>query len=135
MKTEKKANKGSVLILTIIFLLIITVMNIGLYFSAESNAKLVKVKEVKHMKSYYAAVAGLRYAKILLETPAIFGFTELGESGDPSAPESYVVTGNEFGGDFFQDIGVATADLTITITEINSGPNQGEYEVKAVGDY
>lgn len=112
-----------------IFIIILTITGIGLFSYIQYAVKGTKVQEIKPTKAYYSAIAGLRYATILLRDPGICFTTP----EDPSDLEEYTVTGVEFGGDFFGDIGMKAGELTLTITikEISTG----EYEVKAACHY
>jgi len=116
-----KGNKGYILPLATIFAVICMIMSIGLYYSVFSAFKGSGIKEVEYIKGYYACVAGLRYASVLLKDPNGIAF-----NGD-----NYTITGTEHGGDFFNDIQTAPAKLTVTITKITGGADAGKYDVSA----
>jgi hypothetical protein len=122
MKT--KAQKGSALMIVTIMTVIFCIANISLFLFVENTAKETKIHGEKRIKSYYASVSGMRYAYILLSNPASLGFPGI---------ETYEVQGNEFGGDFFNDIGINPGDLNITIRLITDvgHPDLGKYEITA----
>jgi hypothetical protein len=127
-----KANtqKGSALIIVTIMTMIFAMLNISLLLSVINVSTETKLVETSSIKSYYATIAGMRYASILLSNNIdALGFTPLGAPGDPVDPEVYNVTGTELGDNFFADMGISSSDLSIIITEINTGADAGEYNV------
>ena len=112
--------KGVALALVIMFIIVITIASLGLLASVEHVLKEVKVQEAETIRGYYAAVAGLRYARILLRDPGALTFT----GGECIIPR---VTDED--DDFFKDIGVDvnSGDLTITIEKLSDW----KYTVKA----
>jgi hypothetical protein len=126
-----KNNKGSILLYSVLIILVFSIAHVSLLTHTQNTA-LGSRKYVARIKGRYAALAGLRYASILLRNPSVFGFTALGAPGDPSIPETYTVIGTELGGNFFSDIGADSKSLIITITETNNGNSPTEYELKAV---
>ena len=137
-----KHTKGYALVMAIIFMIILSVSSIVLYNSVTHVGRELKIKEKQYVKGYYAAVAGLRYASIVLR--------------DPPAPGDfinhvYTVTGNELvavpeaGGAFFNDIDVVNGtagaleigEMSIQIEEYHAGVdwNEGEYKVTANYEY
>lgn len=136
-----KSKKGFVLAMAIMFTIIAMMLSIGLYTSVEHVVKETKLHEREYVKGHYAAIAGLRYAAILLRNPvSLFGDTDhdgeayvvVGDEHDPNFG-----TGNPTTEDFFQDIGaglIGNTPLTITITEydpLNPEWTQDEYQVTA----
>ncbi len=119
-----KSKKGFVLALIMIFVIIAMISSIGLYLSTEFLAREIRAKEVRHIQGYYADIAGLRYASILLRNPARYGI----------GAAAYTVTGTELGGNFFLDID-AVGRLTVVIDQIASGDDAGDYNVSATYSY
>jgi len=117
------SNKGYLLAIIMIFAAVLMTAMLGLQSYVRSSAKEVLRDETGYVKGYYAAMAGLRYASILLRDPEAITF---------GAAHAYTVTGTELGGDFMADvIGQDLATLTVTITEITSGQFEGQYSVSA----
>jgi len=127
-----KAKNGYGLLMVIFFIIVVLSVISGSFMFVEHLAKETRLHEVEYIRGYYAAMAGLRYAYILLEDPVVNCNFTLGH-GDR---ESYTVTGLELGGDFFTDIHVDLAHLTITITERGLLPPlvDPQYEVSATYD-
>lgn len=69
-----KNKKGYALIMAIIFIIILAISSIALYNSVTHVGRDLKIKEKRYVKGYYAAIAGLRYASILLRNPAALTF-------------------------------------------------------------
>ena len=123
-----KSKKGYALVMASIFIIILAISSIALYNSVTHVGRDLKVKEKRYVRGYYATIAGLRYASILLRNPNVLTFTN----------GIYTVTGNEQGGAFFNDIGVVRGtgfgEMSIQIEEYQDGLvtwSQGEYKVTA----
>lgn len=108
--------KGYVLLLAVMLSFVLMASSVGLYAMVRYFVLETRIKEVEYIKGYYAAIAGLRYAWILLKDPEDYcGFNTLDHDG-----ETRTVIGTELGGNFFTNIGTTSQKLTITITEWNS---------------
>lgn len=72
------SKKGYTLMLAVLSLIILTVIGFGLYAFVEHFAKESKLQETGHIKGYYAALSGLRYARaeLLKDPQALFGGQE-----------------------------------------------------------
>ena len=106
--------EGQVLIIVIVFSVISTIALLALFMNISPNYKIV-VEETEYMKGYYAAIAGLRYASIMLENPAIVH--QLDTTGTYTVPKistSYAT--------LFTDLVLkAPHDVAITITDGGGG--------------
>jgi len=137
-----KSTKGYALVMAIIFMIILGVSSVVLYNSIAHVGKGLKVKERQYVRGYYATIAGLRYASILLRDTSALTFTNF----------VYTVSGNELatiaepGGAFFNDIGVkhgtagnlGVGEMSIQIEEWHAGVvdwSSGEYKVTANYEY
>lgn len=69
-----KSKKGYALIMAIIFIIILAISSIALYNSVTHVGRDLKIKEKRYVRGYYATIAGLRYASILLRNPAALTF-------------------------------------------------------------
>jgi len=118
-----KSKKGYALVMALLFVIILAISSLGLYRSVEYLAKEIRIKETKHIRGYYYGIAGLRYAAILLRDP------------DLALPCTIPRIENSDDDDFFEDIGVDSSSLAITITKIIIGDHAGDYEVKATYTY
>ena len=101
--------KGYTLILVLIFSIVLAIAGLGLY----TSIKYITVEmqtETASIEAHYAALAGLRYAAILLRDPQAIGLDVVNDT--------YTVVGNELGGasTFWAETGIDSGDLTITIT-------------------
>lgn len=124
-----KSKKAYALVFAMILIIVLGLASIGLYSTTEYITVETKLKEQQYVRGYYAAIAGLRYARVLLQDPvALFGDTV--HDG-----EEYTAPGTD---DFFDHIDVDPADLTITITEYDPGDPQwavDNYQVTATYTY
>ena len=116
-----KSKKGFALAMAIMFLIILMISSIGLYLSTEFLAKETRGQEIEYIRGYYAAMAGLRYAYILLRDPGNISYLTDNTTVDNAAYPA-----------FFTDIGVDR--LTITITRSYNAPG-GPYSVSATYSY
>ena len=113
--------RGAALIVLIMaFILVALITSFGLYNSVYNVAKMQGIDEVRRIRGHYIASSGITYATILLEDPDSISYKADGVTVNNSAYPA-----------FFTDIGVNTSDLTITITQITSGPHAGEYDVES----
>ena len=115
--------------MAIIFMIILSVSSIALYNSVTHVGRELQVKEKKYVKGYYAAVAGLRYASILLRDPSTLTFNN--NVCTVSQDQSYNA--------FFTNIDVvpgdpdnlAVGEMGLQIKDLLTG----EYEVTANYEY
>jgi len=92
--------KGYVLALVMIFIVILTASSLGLYATVQHLITETYLQDQRYTEGYYLALAGVRYAKILIG----MGIAQL-----PNVRgTSYTVTGQEIVGasNFFTDIGL-----------------------------
>lgn len=119
------------MVLAIAFLIILTISSTGLYTSVRHLARETAIEEVLRIRGYYASIAALRYAAILLEDPAgNCGFsataktfhtgTYLASFPDHARTLAWIA--------FCNDIGINTDDLILFIKELADG---GPYRVQA----
>lgn len=121
-----KSKKGYALALAMIFVILLSISGLTLFTYTEYLVKEVRIQETGSIKGHYAAIAGLRYAAILLRDPDGIEY----ESGTDGAID------NSHYGDFFTNIDVDPEDLVITIEQIPDGePHEGDYEVSATYQY
>jgi len=133
------SNKGSVLVLSFMFIIILLLTGLCLYMSISHVSRELLFDETNYVNGYYAAIAALRYADVLLADPAVnLGFT------DPTAVETFDTDLlnpldasdrpfiNAYAA-FCQDIGACPDRLTLRIEEPN--PNPSEYDVSATYSY
>ena len=102
---------GYALVIVIVFIVILTITTYGLFVMTDYNIRAVR-EDVESTRAYYASVAGLRYAQMVIAS---------GNAGELP----YTVTGNELaGGDFFDNIGTNEGrplDMVITISNDPEG--------------
>ncbi|UCD54597.1 MAG: hypothetical protein JSV93_03500 [Candidatus Omnitrophota bacterium] len=117
-----RSKKGYALVLSIILVIMLTIIGFGLYTSIEHSVKEIKLREIEYIKGHYAALAGQRYALILLQDPVgLFGY-------DPEPEDSVEVSLWDDYNDFATDIGLSSRqDVTLVITKIN----ESEFDVSA----
>ena len=101
--------KGYTLILVLIFSIVLAIAGLGLY----TSIKYITVEmqtETASIEAHYAALAGMRYAAILLRDPHAIGLDVV--------DDTYTVVGDELGGtsDFWAETGIDAGDLTVIIT-------------------
>ena len=120
----KLNQKGFALVVAAMFTILI-IISLGIFSLSTYEFREVKTHEEEYARGYYGAIAGLRYAYMLLHDPDIIDGLESGP---------YTVTGDEYGGDFFGDLEVTADELTITITKIETGVDAGKYDVEASYD-
>ena len=115
------SKKGSALLITIFILMAMLMASLtGLQAYSKHFTREIARQEIGHVRGYYVAMAGLRYASILLQNPAALNFVG----------NVYNVTGTEFpdGTDLFHDLGVTATNFQVTITDLNNG----SFRVEAV---
>ena len=88
-----KSNKGQILAIVIFFIIVSVITSVALYYWAFSISKEVAIQSPEHMRNYYAAVAGQRFAAILLKDPE----TNLNDGPQLPAPISYTIDGGTTG--------------------------------------
>lgn len=119
-----KSKKGYVLVFAAIFAITLMVAAWGLWTYVTHLGQEVKVEEYRSTQGYYAAIAGLRYAYLLLHDPAALGLDPADTPGEQCIIPR---TGNAADIAFFAAIDVDLSNLTITITEEPTG----DYSVEA----
>lgn len=65
---RKKTNRGSIIAMALIISLVLSISGLTLLTTVRYTSTEVQVDEVKRTKSYYASLAGLRYASIWLNS-------------------------------------------------------------------
>ena len=131
--------KGAILIMVMIFFIIAAIASMGLYTAVYNLGKAQGVGEVEHVKGYFAALGGLRYAKILLKDPDAIDALLTNNYSDSdgngitlpnpiSLKQSYSsvatdlnLTGNR--------------DVSINIVKYSSGIYNGQYKIIATYRY
>lgn len=130
-----KCKKGYALIAVMVFVIISTIASFALYVSVENLTKEIRIQEVGYIRGYYAAIAGLRYAAILLRDPE--GNLEFTNSGaiETFSTDNLVIGDTQYQPfiNFCSDINTDQAHLIITITERN--PSGGPYDSSATCRY
>ena len=139
--------KGFILVLAIYFLIIAAITSIGMYAYAYYIARQVWIGKMTSTRGYYCAVAGARYAYILLKDPLDYLMTPNGHLPDPNI----TITGGSIttlphngetvtftitpGSTLWLDLNMQGNDtLTVTIEEWNTGITDwtdGNYRVTA----
>ncbi|MDP2929213.1 MAG: hypothetical protein Q8O01_04025 [Candidatus Omnitrophota bacterium] len=127
--------RGFVLIMATLFIVIAVVASVGIYSYSEYIVHEVRTEKKAAAKSYYCAVAGARYAQIVLKNPmdvARFGFTTAAFNGET---KTMTITGHA-AGTLGEDLDFRGNDtLTITATEINTTDNPNSYQVETIFTY
>ncbi len=125
MNNTMASKKGFALIVAMI-LVIILFISIAVHSKSINVYREVEQDEIKYNRGYFAALAALRYAAILLKQPGDLTFTA----------GVYTVTGNELvgnntdtNGKFFTEMGVTK--FPVYIKEITTGVDAGKYEISA----
>jgi len=121
-----KSKKGFALAFAIIFAIVLTASILGVWAYVAHLMRETKVVDVRSKRGYYAAMAGLRYARVLLRDPDGLVF---------DGYHNCLIEGDELGGDFFTDIDINPDDLTVTITEWHTGCGWPEGEYKIIATY
>jgi len=123
-----RSRKGFALAMIIILTVILLATHIALYAAIRYFTE--KETGIHNVRSYYAAISGMRYASILLRNPDALTF----DGGDDG--HSYVfggVAGDDGHGAFFADIDIPSSYLSIVITEWYDDPAcdwpEGAYKV------
>ncbi len=62
--------RGFVLIMVIVFLIVAAIASLGVYNAVYFVGKMQGIDEVRRVRGYYAASAGLNYANVILRYPA-----------------------------------------------------------------
>jgi len=121
-----KSRRGYILALAIIFMVVMAIVSIGMYAQAVYSTKEVRVDEVGQTRGYYAGVAALRYASILLRDPvALFGDEpDPGDSVTRSLWNDYNTVARDIGLD-------SRHDVLLTVTK----RADGEFDVSASYTY
>lgn len=126
---DLKSKKGYVLTIAIVFTIVLITASIGLYSSVRYSIIGTKRNETEYIKGYYATLAGLRYAALVLKDPVNNCYFTPEHNG-----EICVLDGTELGSNFFLDIDVDPQKLQIVIKEWDLGEtgwNDGEYYITA----
>lgn len=121
--------KGSALIIVMVFMLVSVIASIGLYNSVFITSKIQSINEMERIRGYYADLAGLRYATLLLRNPAnIAGYDVSSVTGATTGPLSVRTQYNAL----YVDLGLRPPhDLIITITR----RADGLYDVSATYNF
>lgn len=124
MMVQITSKKGSALLVTICVLLALLMASLsGLESYSKHFTREIIGQEVRRAQGYYTALAGMRYAAMLLQNPV------------PFTNHVYTITGRELGGDLFGDLSVTNQNFSVTITEITSGPSAGQFQIDAAYTY
>jgi hypothetical protein len=133
--------RGFVLIMATLFIVIAVTASIGIYSYSEYIVHEVRTEKKAAAKSYYCAVAGARYAQIVLKNPTDvtrFGFTDTAFNGEIG---TMIITGHA-AGTLGADLNFSGNDtLTITATEYNTATpaltpwEVNNYQVETVFTY
>ena len=117
-----RSKKGYALAMSIILIIVLTIIGFGLYASIEHFVKEIKLQETEYIKGHYAALAGLRYATILLGDPVVlFGY-------EPVTDNFVEISLWDDYRDVAIDMGLSDRlDVTLLITK----RSDGEFDVKA----
>ena len=99
--------RGFVLIIAMVFLIVIAIESLGAYNSVYFVSKMQGIDEVKRIRSYYAASAGLSYASVILNNPVTCPLTKHVKTDYPQLWTDLGLTGSE--------------DVVIEITDHASG--------------
>ena len=125
MNTRSK--KGYALVMSIIFVIVLTIIGFGLYASIEHFVKEIKLQETEYIKGHYAALAGLRYTMILLENPEDL-FARFGDEPPIDVDDSIEISFWVDYRDIAVDMGLSDRrNVTLVITK-NA---DGEFDVTA----
>ncbi len=118
------SKKGSALLVTICVLLALLMASLsGLQNYSKHFTRDIMGWEIRRTQGYYAALAGMRYAAMVLQGPVAF------------TNHVYTITGTELGGNLFNDLAVTNQNFSVTIIEITSGANNGQFQIDAVYTY
>lgn len=113
--------KGSALIIVMVFMLVSVIASIGLYNSVYLTFKIQSINEVERIRGYYADLAGLRYATLLL-------MDTTGYAVGVPVSRNVRITDNAL----YQNLGLRPPhDLIITITR----RADGMYDVSATYNF
>jgi len=128
--TNISHKSGFVLIMATLFIVIAVVASVGIYSYSEYIVHEVRTEKKAAAKSYYCAVAGARYAQILLKNPVAnfgSGITDTAFNGEIGTK---TITGRATG-TLGEDLNFSGNDtLTITATEYNTAtPASTPWEV------
>ena len=133
--------KGFVLALAIYFVILAVITSIGLYTYSGYIVREAGIAKEVSVRGYYCAVAGVRYASILLKNPT----TNL-KKGSPYVTsgeittlafngETVTLTINQ-GSSLGQDLLLSGNDsLIVTITEYNTGAPWAPNSYQVIADF
>lgn len=119
--------RGSILIIVMIFVLVTAITSIGLYNAVYNVNKIEGISEVHKVQSYYAAMAGLRYAAVLLKDPELIlgaGNVPVGKNSSGTIFTTNSTLANQLGL-------TAARDVAISITL----RSDGQYDVTATANW
>ena len=86
----RQKNKGFILIVVMIFSVVAMITTIALFKAITLTFKVAGVEQMERIKGYYAAIAGLRYANVMLQDPNIMNLlTAVGSSVTRSVKDDY----------------------------------------------
>lgn len=105
-----KDRKGAILIIAMFFIIVMAIVSVSLYYYV-NDVFISGVKRSESIKGYYANIAALRYALLLVGDSAI-----LGTEGFFDESNKRTVVGNEIAGlNFYTDTGLPSGRLTVII--------------------
>ena len=120
------SRKGFVLPIVIFFIILSFITSIGLYAACYYISKEIAIDEPNYIRGYYAALAGARYAYILLRDPtSVTGF-HFDTTWSAGESRTLYIHSDQNHGAFKNNIGLRDNDaLIITATE----RSDGQYDV------
>ncbi|MFA5142824.1 MAG: DUF1566 domain-containing protein [Candidatus Omnitrophota bacterium] len=113
-------NRGAVLLMVIIFVMVTIIAGAALYFSVYNSYKSCGIGEVNRVEDYYIAYAGLSYASMLLADPrGNFGFSTL-QTGDNEGPKTIEISSSQ-NNTMWRNLGLTgNRKISIAVTEDSS---------------
>ena len=107
--------KGFALATAIYFVIIAAITSVGIYMYSSYMARETTIDKTNSTRGYYCALAGLRYAYILLKNPVTNFSFDAAMNGESKTIN--ITNSNPL----YNDLGLGASDsLSITVTEYNS---------------
>ena len=127
--------RGYTLIMVLLLMITAAIVSVGVYSYSGYIVREVRIDKRAAARGYYYAVAGARYAQILLKDPTNvtkFGFDGTGHAGFDGEVKTITVSGNA-AGTLGADLNFSGNDtLTIKATEYNaSNPSSTPWAVNS----
>lgn len=123
-----KDRKGVILIIAIFFIIVMAIVSVSMYHYV-NDVFLSGVKRIENIKGFYANIAALRYAKLLVGDSSIVSAGDF--FSDPPENE-HAVLGTEISGlDFYADTGLPSGRLTVTIKKVEEDGLTTEYDMSS----